>query len=255
MLYGLLALQLLWTRMGCVPGLLLPHHSATTQSLSPAKPLPPLACGVGMQTVVMVAKDRLHMAEPLANAHAVEPAMPYIEQLPNTYMWVCQAPNPAARACQPGGVHGLCLQHDVHPCRPHLAATPAGQTHSGPSPHARCTPARPCRDYLYVVNVLAPYYAPSEGGGGHRRRLLWSAAFSHRSSMRRSSSGGGGVPVLTPFLNFNEPDEQLAKRVKQLLSHPVRVVPRRLLVDAGTVEVADVDDPAANTPNLKVHGQ
>jgi len=57
----------------------------------------------GVLAVILVAKSRLHVYEPLQYVHASDPSIPYVEPLPNTYMWVLQLRLPAGWAQAGGG--------------------------------------------------------------------------------------------------------------------------------------------------------
>lgn len=71
----------------------LEHHHLAHPAKAPMRPLVAFARNSwvlliigGILAVILVAKSRLHVTEPLQYVHATEPAVPYFEQLPNNYV-------------------------------------------------------------------------------------------------------------------------------------------------------------------------
>lgn len=218
-----------------------------------------LAIMVAIVALIVVAKGRIHVPEPLAHVHATNGVLPYIMPVDDTS--VCVATWAGHRA-QKGLHSAIGSPLPAVDCPLSGVQTVAVPPSLRPSPLSPClsTPSLCCSDYLYLNLLISPYYpheeGSSSGGDSHRRRRL-SAWVGEAVSLR--DSGSGGAPPGTPHLLAAEAHSELVRRVKKLLhkpklalAHRRRNLHRHLLVDGEAQEPPNTTEGEVDLPQLQV---
>lgn len=218
---------------------------------------------VGIVAIIVVAKNRIHVPEPLAKVHATNGALLWfaITSGPGSQSGPPRPapplPRPAIAARMPANafpVHSAAASISL-PLRARAAPTLA----AGALPYIMPLDSTSV-DYLYVNLLIGPYYDKGAngtgGGGGHRRRLAaWVG-----EALRVRDGGAGDLPPGTPHLVAAEATSELVWGVRKLLSKPKLTLARRgrqarrLLIEEGVEEPANDDSSGVDLPQLKVRG-